>query len=342
MISLRQLAQKTNVSLSTVSRALRDDPSVKATTRARIQAVAEACNYKPNRLVEGLIHGKTRIIAIINSSISTPQHANMVEAVIDEVTRRDWGCVVYNTHKLKEREAICLNQAMSLRVSGIVISSVNYDANESFYEELLKCQTPFVMTSEYSPDLAVPHIHGEDYGSAVELINHLYYLGHRKIGLIAGPRDSWKYSLRHNGVLDRGKELGVLLDDESVMETDWSIESAYRQTKKIMARFPDLTALIGANDNLAVGIYKALQEDSIRIPDDVSVVGYGDSYIAPHLNPPLTTVNQDLKGIGKRCAEVLFELMEREGDAPLNRKYLDISVAGSLVVRHSTASILPK
>jgi DNA-binding LacI/PurR family transcriptional regulator len=336
MISLRQLAQRADVSLSTVSRALRDDPSVKADTREWVKAVAEKFNYKPNRLVEGVIHGKTRVIALINSSISTPQHADMVEAIIDETTRQDWGCVVYNTHNQKEREAECLNQAMGLRVSGIIISSVNYNAAESFYRELFKYETPFVLTSEYSPDLAVPHIHGEDFDKAVELVDHLHELGHRNVGLIAGARDSWTHSLRHKGFLTRATQLGLNLDNGRVTETDWSIESAYRETKKMIRNRPELTAIIGENDNLAVGIYRALQECGVRVPEDISVVGYGDSFIAPYLNPPLTTINQDLKGIGRKCTEVLFELIEQKGTAPLNRKYLNVSVPGKLVLRQST------
>lgn len=336
MISLRKLAKQNNVSVSTVSRALRDDPSVKEETKLRIQEAALRHNYMPNRLVEGVFKGRTRLIAVINSNISIQPHSSMVETIIDETTQRGWGCVVYNTHNDPEREAKCIHQAMSLRVSGLVIATINYNAREAFFYEINKYKIPFVLTSEYGPDVAVPHIHGNDDTEASKIVDHLYELGHRQIGIVAGPQDAWGNCLRHSGLLKRASELKLKLPPSRIVPSNWSNEGGYQGAHNLLDAHPEVTAVICENDNIAMGAYNALKERSLRVPQDVSLVGFGDHTMGQYLDPPLTTVKHDMADIGRRCAEVLFELMEKPDDMPLPRRLLDIPVAGEFIVRKST------
>jgi DNA-binding LacI/PurR family transcriptional regulator len=341
MISLRKLAQQTNVSATTVSLALRDDPSVKPETRQRIQEAARKHNYMPNHLVEGVISGRTKLIAIINSDISTPPQAQLIEHIIDEATMRKWGCLVFNTHNDPEREALCLSQAIGLRVSGMIIATVNYNAEESFFEELYKYRIPFVFSSVFAPEVAVPHIHGDDDITGRQIVDHLYELGHRRIGVVAGPKHSWKNSIRHNSTI---KQLSKLVDFDSsyVIPTDWTKESGRQQTHALLEKHPDITALICVTDSVANGAYRTARERSLRIPEDISIVGFGGYPIAEDMMPSLTTIENDKHGIGKKCIDSLLELMDRPEGSPIPRRLLDIRVPGKFVLRESTGPVRPK
>lgn len=339
MISLRELARQNKVSVSTVSRALRDDPSVREDTKRKIQAAAEKLNYMPNRLVEGVFTGRTRLIALIASEVSFDPISRLISTVVDEINSRGWGCVIYNTHGSEEREPETIHQAISLRVSGMIISSVNYKAGERYYWELGKYKIPYVLSSEYAPEVTVPHVHCDDFTGGLEVIDYLYSLGHRNIANLSGPESTWDTGLRHKGYFSGMAKYGQTVRPGWVVSTDWSSQDAEAKACQMLRDHPEITAIFCANDRIAMGACLAIRKAGLNVPADISVVGVGDSVACTYHTPTLTTMDQNLPLIAKRCVDTLFTVMEMSSDSPLPRNLLDIMVPANLIVRESTGPV---
>jgi LacI family transcriptional regulator len=313
-VTIRQIAEVANVSLSTVSRALRNDPRANRDTVERVLRVAKELNYYPDSLAKGLRQNKTNTIGIIFNDLNNPFYSEVLGVIGAALNRGSYSMIISYSHYDAAQERANIVSMLSKRVDGIILSPINDQTeNVRLLEEngiayvLIDCYPHFPGTAYVYSD------HGMGARMATE---HLISRGHRDILLLTGPPtrcmagyfiDNYRRTLQESGIPVR-EELIVHADD-------LSIDSGYQTFKKLLtgsSEYPNLefTAVVTISDLLAIGIYKLANELKFRIPDDYSVIGYDNVEIASVLSPPLTTIHQPRKRIGIESLAMLLHKIE--------------------------------
>lgn len=321
-VGVREVALAAGVSRQTVSRVLNDHPSIKPATKERVLAAIAELDYRPNAAARALGTRKSRTIGIIAADQVLYGPATTLAAL--EAAAREvgyWVSTVYvQSHDLESVDAGILH-LREQAVDGIVVIATHEDVLELLRRRDL--DIPIVTVHSAGRDehsLSMDHIAGARLATA-----HLAELGHTRIAHIAGPRGWLEAQSRSEGfareLADRGLAAGV------VIEGDWSARSGHAAASALLA--DDATAVFVANDQMALGLIRALRERGLDAPGDLSIVGYDDIPDAEYFWPPLTTVRQDFTEIARRSIAVLVSGADPAADAP---------VPPRLVIRDSTAA----
>lgn len=335
MISLRKLATLCNVSATTVSKALRDDPSISEATRSRIKTMAESLNYRPNRLANVIFSGRTQLFALlVGRSMQSPLN-RLVMAAQDHAFDHGYGLLLYNTNYDINREVACLHHALENRVAGVIVSTVNYHANERHFSEAIEARVPVVVTNAVirTPNLAM--VHGDDPLAARLLVEHLLSLGHRRIGHLAEPRLATEPTGRFEGYRETLISANIAPPRAWTRICQWSLDSGRAEADTLLRDQPDLTALFCANDLLALGALQAAQALGRRVPEDLSLVGMGNSVEGAQSG--LTTIESHHDAIGRAAIDALLELQDWAPTSELPKHWQDCKLPGELIIRTSTA-----
>ncbi|MCM6762374.1 LacI family DNA-binding transcriptional regulator [Rathayibacter sp. ZW T2_19] len=325
--SIYDVARAAGVSHQTVSRVLNDHPSLRAETKRRVLEVMAELDYRPNLAARALVTSRTRTIGVLSSQSLQYGPASSIQAI--EVAARDAGYLVVTANvDGTDGESIqagirhLLNQA----VEGLVVIAPQIRVFDILSGAALRIPHVTLQTSDDSRDdaLYVDQMAGARLATA-----HLIDLGHTEIVHLAGPQDWIEAEARMRGFLAE-------LDDRNVamrppLLGDWSAERGHRVGLEL-SRFLDFTAVFAANDQMALGLLSAFHERGIRVPEDVSVIGYDDIPEAAFYWPPLTSVRQDFAELGRRCMATLLSLIEGE------RPEWAAPIAPQLVVRGSTSA----
>jgi LacI family transcriptional regulator len=313
-ITIREVAEAANVSLSTVSRALRNDPRANRQTAERVLQVARDLNYYPDSLAKGLRQNKTNTIGIIFNDLNNPFYSEILGGIGELLNRSNYSMVIAYSHYDAAQERANIISLLSKRVDGIILSPINdHTENVRILEEngleyvLIDCYPHFPGTSYVYSD------HGMGARMATE---HLISRGHRDILLLTGPPTRCMAGHFINNYRKTLEESGIPVREELIVHADdLSIESGYQTFKRLLTgstESPNLefTAVVTISDLLAVGIYKVANELKFRIPDDYSVIGYDNIEIASVLSPPLTTIHQPRRRIGTESLKMLLHNIE--------------------------------
>lgn len=344
--SLRKIAETCNVSATTVSKALRDDPIITEPQRERIKAVAKQMRYRPNRLVDGITRGLVRNIAIIrswDSTVASSEEATM--SANNAAFNRSYCSIILNSNNEAETEARCLDLAMQNRVSGIIIAPVAYKANSEYFEELIDMDIPFVMVEPTRAKFDVPRVHADNYHMGFEVTRYLLGLGHRRIAHLGEPKMKRGTSERFDGYCAALRKAGLPFDENIVASTDFSYASGMRETTGLLQRSgnrksPGFTAIVACNFNVAFAAIEALERAGYRVPEDVSVAGSGLYRVFPHFHRlKLTTFDQKASETGRFAANLLIDRITGRIPAEKWNQSAGQKIKGALVVGDSTRAI---
>jgi DNA-binding LacI/PurR family transcriptional regulator len=324
--SIRDVARLAGVSHQTVSRVLNDHPSIRESTKARVLAVMGDLQYRPNRAARALVKGRSRTIGVLSASSEQYGPASSIAAIQDAA--RDAGYYV-NTANLTsvDRDSIeaAVDHLMYQAVEGIVVIAPQVRVFDALSE--LSIDVPFV-TLQSTGRMEHHALSVDQIGGARLATRHLIDLGHRSIYHLAGPQDWIEAEARMRGFLD---EMGAQdVPTTAPILGDWTADFGYHAGRELL-RIRDFTAIFSSNDQMALGVMHAIHDAGLRVPEDISIVGFDDIPESSHFWPPLTTIRQDFKELGRRCIAVLLD--EIAGDA---RGYHG-TLQPELVVRKSTA-----
>lgn len=311
MVSMKQIAELAGVSSATVSRALGDLPLVDIQTRKRIRELADRLQYRPNRLVRGVIRGKTPLVGMIAANSGVESVARMQHEMREALYKKGFSTITYNTHQNIALEAECLHRAVEFRVSGLIIASVNYRADERHFWELRQNGTPFVLLSSFGQSVHAPHIHWNGLKLAAQIVDHLVRdLAHRELLILAGPTESWPENLFLQQVTAELAKEGISDPDKRLIPSLWDIETGYAATQELLKSGRKFSALYCISDDLAVGAMQAIRETGRSVPGDISVMGIGDSKVGRVVTPTLTTVDTRYREVSRTAVEILLNMME--------------------------------
>jgi len=336
VISLRQLAKLCNVSATTASKALKDDPAISQETRQRIRTMAESLNFRPNRLANVIFSGRSQLFAAVVSRSSWEPFNALIEAAEDHAFDRGYGLLVYNTHDNVDREIQCLHHALENRVAGLIVGTANYQANKRHFWEVLEHKVPMVVFNVSLHDEGIVVVQGDNYDAATQSVRHLMDFGHQNIGHLAEPRQAIENTARYEGYRDAMIYGGLVPRGDWMRVCQWSHESGHREALNLLKSHPELTAIYCANDILALGAMEAAREVGRKVPDDLSLAGMGDLLAGRLVEPKLTTVHMNNKEIGRTAVDALLDLQGWDNSKPMPERWQNQLIAGRLVVRDST------
>jgi DNA-binding LacI/PurR family transcriptional regulator len=323
---MADVAALAGVSHQTVSRVINGLPHVGATTRERVLAAIKELDYRPNTAARALVTRRSSTIGIISTETGL-YGPNSIHRTVEEAARE--AGYFAGSVGLKTITAEGLTDAIEhLRrqsVEGIVMIAAQHEALD-----LIRRQDPGVPLVVVEGDLtrAKFAVGVDQHRGALEATQHLIDLGHTRIAHVSGPVGWTEAEARTQGWRDAVESAG--LEPSPCVEGDWTAARGYEAGLELAAD-PDLTAVFVANDQMAIGLLRAMHEAGRRVPEDVSVVGFDDSPEAGYLVPPLTTVRQDFPEVGRRAIAVLHAAMVGEEED------LDRLIEPVMVVRASTA-----
>jgi LacI family transcriptional regulator len=331
--SLTEIANVAGVSVATVSRVLSGSSHpVSEQTRERVNRAAEVLGFHPNMLARALVTNRSNTIAVIVHDISDPYFAEIVRGLEDSAHEHRYQLFISSSDREPDRELAYVRAFLSHRVDAIVFAGGGFH-DATYGQALDALLRPYEVTNavvRLSPsDDERPFIAPDNEGGAAAITRHLLDLGHRAIGFIDGPPDfppSAERSAGHQAAL---REAGIAPETELIESGHFTEEGGSAAAATLLARRPDITALLAANDLMAFGAVAELQRRAIDVPGQVSVAGFDDVRMASHLHPALTTARVPMYELGQEAFFLAMKLLT--GERPQARR-LPVTVQ----VREST------
>ncbi|MEE8593780.1 MAG: LacI family DNA-binding transcriptional regulator [Candidatus Bipolaricaulota bacterium] len=330
MVTIKDIAKELGISASTVSRALSDSPLVNAETKRAVLQVAERLGYQRNELARALVMGSSGAVGLLVPDITNPFFSDIARGVGEVADGKGAGVILCNTDGRIDRELTYVRLMRRKRVDGLLLCSTTIDT--PYLNELAIARIPFILVSRLAGQRDVPFVITDDRVGAGLAVEHLVDLGHRRIGFIGGPENVQASRDRMDAYLD------VLGDHSLEALPDWRSYAGFTQAagreaaQRMLALSKRPTAIFSANDVTALGVLEVAEELGLRIPSDLSLVGYDDISYASLPRIQLTTIAQPAVEMGRIAANWLFAALEHPDIPGLHR-----TLTPRLVVRSTTA-----
>ncbi len=326
MATIKEVARKAGVSIATVSYVINDLRKVSPETERRVRMAAKELGYSPNRAARSLVAGRSSFLGLVVPDICNPFFPEITKAFQEEANLSGLESIVMNTNYDAQRTRSLIDRLVSLQVAGAAFFTSQVDP--AVKEALARREIPAIYLDYGTPGLAISNI-AVDYGRGmVEAIDHLLQLGHRRIALIGGPANGAAAQNRKSAFLARTAEVGI---ETRVIDSDFSVQGGYFSCSKLLSS-ANVTAVIAANDLMAIGAMHCAFDRRVRVPEDLSVIGFDDITFAQFTQPALTTVAVPRAEIGKLALQSLLSLMK---DPTASGK--TYQVGSRLVVRQTSA-----
>jgi len=333
MVNINDVAKKAGVSKGTVSRFLNDKPYVKRETRASIVKAIKELNYYPSKIAVSLKKKKTNMIGLIVADIANPVAAEFSKIIADYLNIIDYKLMLMNNRNNESIDS-CIDSLMESRVDGIIATAINI--SEEHLKLLKKINFPFVFLGSGISNSGLSMVLDDDYRGSYLITEYLIKLGHKKIAHITGDKLGGEVTInRHKGFTDALKKHGIVYKKEYVSESDYSTSGGYNAAIKIISLKSKPTAIFCVNDYSAYGAMDAVISKGLKVPEDISIVGYDNISISSNKLINLTTVDLPKYKMAKKAVEILiFKIKNREND-----KGFKSVIAPKLVIRESAKQI---
>lgn len=331
MITIADVARAAGVSTATVSRTLSNPDAVSERKRTLVLQTVEALGYAPNYAAKSLRTTRSQRIILTVPDISNPFFSAVIRGAEEAAQAAGYSILIGDTRHDSEREEYYARMLARREADGMIFLGHRLAPAAAAIVARLGADAPVVNGCEYEPDLNVSSVHIANAVAAAEGMQHLYDLGHRRIGVITGPLLSPLSRDRLGGVQGAAAGRG-LWSDVQVRTGEFSVDSGETLANELLSGPNPPTAIFCFSDEMAIGAIVALRERGLDCPGDVSVIGFDDIRLARAYQPPLTTIRQPQEAIGQKTVEMLLEILS--GDVEGSRS---VTLAHELIVRASTA-----
>jgi LacI family transcriptional regulator len=331
-VTLRDVARVADVHPGTASRALNEQTRtlVNDETARRVLEAAERLGYRPNPIARGLKTNRSYTIGVLIPDLTNPLFPPILRGIEDRLEEDGYTPLIANTDNDSERERIDWHAMRARQVDGIVAATARRD--RELLDEVTGSGIPLVLVNRRTEDASVPSATADDAEGIRLAVEHLAALGHTRIGHIAGPLEFSTGLDRHDGFHTAMRGAGLEPDADLVaLSRAFTEAEGARACRELLDRDGGLTAIVAANDLIALGCYDVFAERGIRCPEEISVTGFNDMPFADRFSPPLTTIRIPHYEIGTAAAELMLELLQ--GDGTSGRQ---LRLAPELVTRAST------
>ena len=331
-VTIKDVAQKAEVSITTVSRVLNDkvDEYMRKETKDRILQAIKDLNFKPDKRAQSLRGLRTKIIGLIIPNRLNPYFEQLAQAIEEVCFDEGYGILLCNSNYSLERESIYLDLLERQKVDGIIISTVGL--TEKKFNELIARGIPIVLIDEDVPGVNAPAVFANNYMGGCQAAQHLIELGHRRIAFISGPMNLLSSRQRYRGYYDTLIKNGIKVEKGLFKEGTLTYERGYRASLELLEEGKEFTAIFCSNDLMAFGAMRAIQDKGGKIPQDYSIVGFDDMHFSSISNPRLTTVAQPVKEMAFRAFIAFKDQISEELSQEKKHQFLDTQ----LIARESS------
>ncbi|GAV10867.1 MULTISPECIES: LacI family DNA-binding transcriptional regulator [Paenibacillus] len=313
MVSIKDVAKRANVSVTVVSKALNGYTDVSEQTRKKVLRVAEELKYSPNMLAKNLKQKVAKSIALIISNFDRTDGRDgllvqIMSGAFEAATTNKYEIVIYTSSLSEQQDKSYWQFCKEHKISGAIIAGLK--TTDPYFQEIIKSDFPCVVIDTM---LTGPHtgsVSTDNVLAAKTAIEYLIERGHRSIAMLNGHEFAVVSKQRLEGYQQALAENGIEVDPNLVINADFSEEIAYEVTERLLQEQPHVTAVFAASDLMAIGFMRRCRELGVRIPDDVSVIGFDDIVLSSYMTPQLSTVRQNFHSISYQAFEQLIDILE--------------------------------
>lgn len=309
--TLKSIAQKLGVSVTTVSRVLNGKSShyrISADTEKIILKAARELSYSPNQLARGLRLKRTNTIGYIIPDISNPFFSSIAKSVEKSARKYGYSIIMCDSEENTDIEKESLQLMINRKVDGLIISPVGLEVSHLIF--LKQKNIPIVLLDRYFPDLELPFVTSDNYQGAFEAVNLLIQSGHQKIACIQGLRNTSPNNDRVRGYKDAHLKNGIPVDESMIVGDSFGEDNGYIETKLLLKKQNIPTAIFSISNLISLGAIRAIAEEGLKIPDDISMISFDDQPYSRFLSTPMTTVAQQSTQIGQIATKLLLDQIE--------------------------------
>lgn len=307
--TIKDVAQQANVSIATVSRILNNQTGYSEATKQKVLKVIEDLGFHPNAIARGLVNKKTKTIGVLLPDVTSSFSAKLLNGIEESAHQNDYSMVVCNTDLNGKRTLDYIKVLGEKKVDGIVFTSEIL--KQEYYDALKALGIPVILVSTMSYRFPLPYVKVDDRQAAYHATTYLINNGHQQIAMISGDQNDEAAGVpRVEGFKQALQDHGLALNEKLIVYGDFGFSSGKDAMKQLIPYVDEYTAIFAASDDMAVGALSVAYDHEIKVPDDLSIIGYDNTNIAEMAIPPLTTVAQPLKEMGKVAISKLIKMIE--------------------------------
>lgn len=331
--TIHDIAEKLNITASTVSRALNDNPRISEKTKKQVIKMAKQLNYQPNHIASALRSGKSKLIGVLVPTANRNFFSSVVRGIEEIANTLGYKVIISQSYDGYKKEVDTVEALLNARVDGIIASIAKNTENFDHFKKVLDKGIPLVLFDRITNELEVSQVVIDDYLGAYQVVDHLIKGGCKRIAHFTSPKKINIYKDRLRGYEDALRDHGIPFDPELVAESNLQLEDGRNSMENIIQKSISFDAVFSSSDYAAMGAMQVLKEKGFKIPEQVMLAGFGNEPFTSFTDPPITTVDQKSIPMGHVIAETFFALMKNDKKEDVPQKTV---LKPELIIRKST------
>lgn len=335
--TIKDIARSLNISISTVSRAMRNAPDVNADTKRAVMALSEELSYQPNKLALSLQQKQTHTIGVIVPNLDYVL-ATMVKGIDEVALEAGYTVMVCQSNESFGREIVNTRRLLESLVDGFIISVSSETKVFDHFKKIQQKQMPMVVFDRTTPHLQAPGVRIDNMDGGFQATEHLIDQGYKRIAILAGPKNLAISNERLGGYLAALKKYKIKVDHDLIIHCDFNQDYAYVATLELLAMKKRPDAIFTISDRMAIGAMLAIKEKGLKMPHDIGLVGFNNEPVTSLVTPAISSVDQPAFELGKVAAKLFIETLHNNEDMSNVEQVLKTK----LFVRASSQRIMPR
>ncbi len=334
--TLTDIANKLNIDVSTVSKALKDHPQISDETKKKVQEVARQLNYHPNNIATALVKGKSNMVGVMVPHTDENFFASAIRGIDEVLKSQGYRIIIFQSYDNTKDEINNIKTMFRTKVDGIIASPAMSTEDFSHYQNILDQGIPLVLFDRYNDNVDSDVVAIDDFKGAYNAVTHLIEQGCRNIAHISGYQNVHIYQERLRGYKQALKDHDLSFNPENIFESDLSLNDGQKIISSLLERdnLPD--AMFCSNDNTALGAIQELQRREIPVPEQVAIVGFSNEAFTSFVTPSITSVEQHSREMGKISAQHFLQQMNSQKDATTKTVPKKTILPPELIIRDSS------
>jgi LacI family transcriptional regulator len=331
--TIHDIAERLNITASTVSRALNDNPRISDATKKMVHKMARQLNYQPNHIASALRSGKSKLVGIVVPTTNRNFFSSVARGIDEIASELNYRVIISQSYDEYQKEVQTIDALLSARVDGIIASVGKNTENFDHFRKVIEKGIPLVLFDRITNELEVSQVVIDDYLGAYQTVEHLVEQGCRRIVHFTSPKKINIYSERMRGYMDALIDNDIEFDPALIEESNMQLEDGRSSMENILKKGIPFDAVFSSSDYAAMGAMEVLKKNGFKIPQDVALAGFGNEPFTSFTEPTLTTIDQRNIVMGRVTAETFFELLKSDPKKIIPQKTV---LKPELIIRQST------
>ncbi len=338
-LTILDIARLAGVSKATVSRVLNGNPSVAPALSERVMRVVQEHHFVPNVTATGLAGGRTRLIGVLAPPLTWPAVPEIMHGVAEYIEDTSYEIVLYSIG-FERNHFDVLDRILAMRMVSGLLAIVPGELSRHLIERSQQ-GLPLVMIDDQEEPTSIPWVGIDNFASAYTATRHLLELGHRRIAHMLGPQSYYCAVERYKGYCQALRDADIAVDPTLLLQGRFEPASGRQCARELFSRHKDSwpTAIFVANDQMAYGVLAVAEEQGVRVPEDIAVVGFDDNNLSAHMRPALTTIRQPFAEMGHKAIETLLTMIDAGYRTEKGQRKEDVHQASALQDNHADGPI---